>query len=292
MPWRPGSTRSSTSRRSTPPADVTAPLVAQFERLRAAARAGAARVVVVTGQGGRSATAGRRATPTPPRRPAPCRAWSARSPASWRSSSPGWSTSTQRPAPTRWPPTCWPSCGSSGAPTEVGRTAGGRRTLSTVARPLDADAGHRGGDRRGPRPRCRLGRRRHRRRPGHRRPARGRDGPHHRVRHRAVGRSPLPGPEPDDLAGGGRRGGRAPGDHPPGRAHPSRRDRGGHRPGAGRPRDPGHAGRAGRCAPPSSATARSTCATRTPSPPRSRRSAASGAASTGSSTARASSRTS
>ena len=249
-------------------ADVTAAVVAQFERLRAAAQAGAARVVVVTGQGGHLGHGGQVSGGLGPATVAAgvqgvIRTF-ARELAVVESRlvdvDPAAGADEvahhllgelrgRRPAHRG-------GAGRGGAPDAVDRRPAARRRRRD-----------RGGDRRRPRPRSRLGRRRHRRRPRHRRPRGDRDGPHHRVRHRA--RRPVAAARP--RAGrpgrGERRGGGAPGDHPARRAQPPGRDRGGHRPG----RWPiGRSGRPWRrwpSAPPSSATARSTSATRPPSRP-------------------------
>jgi len=123
-----------------PPADVTAAVIAQFERLRAAALAGATRLVVVTGLGGRlghGAPAGDPEAATAAAGVQGMIRTFARElaavesrlvdvdPAAGADEVAGHVLAELR---------------ASGAPTEVGRTTAGRRTLSTVARPLDADA--------------------------------------------------------------------------------------------------------------------------------------------------------
>ena len=125
----------------SPPADVTASVVAQFERLRAATQAGAARVVVVTGQGGLLGHGGPAGAPDAAAAAGAAQGMVrtfARELAGVESRLVDVDPATGADdvaahvlAELRAP----------GAPTEVGRTAAGRRTLATVARPLDADAG-------------------------------------------------------------------------------------------------------------------------------------------------------
>ena len=185
----------------TAAADVTAAVVTQFERLRAAAQAGAARVVVVTGQGGHLGHGGRAGSDLGATTIAAAVQGVVRTfarelavvesrlvdvdPAALPAVVAGHVLAELR---------------SPGAPTEVGRDASGRRALSTVARPLDAGAGIEAGigeDRD-------LG-------PGSvvvvTGGARGLGARLAVEMARTtgcgvelVGRSPLPGPEPDDLA--------------------------------------------------------------------------------------------
>ena len=229
----------------SPPADVTAPVVAQFERLRAATQAGAARVVVVTGQGGLLGHGGPAGDPD-------ATAVAGAAQGMVRTFARELAGVESRLVDVD------PAAGADdvaahvlaelrapGAPTEVGRTAAGRRTLATVARPLDADVGIEAGiseDRdlgAGSVVVVTGG-------------ARGIGGRLAVEMARTtgcgvelIGRSPLPGPEPADLAGAA--------DEVAVRQAIIRR--GEHTrpadieaatvPGAGRPRDPGHAGRAG-----------------------------------------------
>jgi NAD(P)-dependent dehydrogenase (short-subunit alcohol dehydrogenase family) len=125
----------------SPPDDVTGFVVAQFERLRAATQSGAARVVVVTGQGGLLGHGGPVGNPDAVAAAGAAQGMVrtfARELAGVESRlvdvdpcSGADDVAAHVLAELR----------ASGAPTEVGRTAGGRRTLATVARPLDADAG-------------------------------------------------------------------------------------------------------------------------------------------------------
>jgi NAD(P)-dependent dehydrogenase (short-subunit alcohol dehydrogenase family)/acyl carrier protein len=185
----------------SPPADVTASVVAQFERLRAATQAGAARVVVVTGQGGLLGHGGPAGAPDAAAAAGAAQGMVrtfARELAGVESrlvdvdpAAGAADVAAHVLAELRAP----------GAPTEVGRTAAGRRTLATGARPLDADVGIEAGigeDRD-------LGARSVVVVTGGARGIGGRLAVEMArttgCRLELIGRSPLPGPEPADLAG-------------------------------------------------------------------------------------------
>jgi NAD(P)-dependent dehydrogenase (short-subunit alcohol dehydrogenase family)/acyl carrier protein len=124
-----------------PVADVTRAVVGQFERLRAAAQAGVPRLVVVTGQGGTLGHGG----------PAGDAAGVAVAGAAqgmvrtFARELPGVASRLVDVDPAEGAAAVaahvLAELRGAGAPTEVGRTAAGRRVLSTVARPLDVDAG-------------------------------------------------------------------------------------------------------------------------------------------------------
>jgi NAD(P)-dependent dehydrogenase (short-subunit alcohol dehydrogenase family) len=125
-----------------PAPDVTAAVVARFERLRAATRAGATRVVVVTGTGGLLGHGGPAGDPA-------AVAVAAGAQGLVRTFAREVSGVESRlvdvdPAsgPDAVAAALVAELRASGAPTEVGvSSTGGRRTLSTAPRPLDGEAG-------------------------------------------------------------------------------------------------------------------------------------------------------